>query len=248
MAYPGTMQIDYGTPYEVGTTPQPYPIGQRAETPDGSIYRYVLMGATVGIANRMYQGRETPVANWTTQAHTVALAVGDTEISFTDGGTAFTVNQLAGGSLLVEETSDLGHEYRVKSNGVTASNETICQLEDGVTVQKEMAAAANNVMTANLSPWRELVVVPTTTPTNLVVGVPRVIIAITGYGWVQSRGVASCYCVGAPLPGNPVIAAGTTAGAVGIVASQTTNVTGYLGRCLQLGITGDYTTIFITLE
>ena len=248
MAYPGTLQIDYATPYEVGTTPEPYPIGQRAETPDGSIYRYVLMGGTVGIANRMYQGAATAVAHWTTQDIAVAMAVGDTEISFHDGGTAFTVNQLAGGSLLVEETSDLGHEYRVKSNVVTASQETICQLEDGVTVQKEVAIAGSNALTANLSPWRELIVVPTTTPTNLVVGVPRVIIAISGYGWVQSRGVASCYCVGAPLPGNPVIVAGTTAGAVGIAAGQSTNVTGYLGRCLQLGITGDYTTIFITLE
>ena len=247
MAYPGTIQVDYATPYETGTA-QLHPIGQKAETPDGSVYRYSLMGSTIGVANAMFQGRATPVANWTTQAHTVALAVGDTEISFTDGGTSFTLNQLTGGSLLVEETADLGHVYQVKSNLVTASNETVCQLEDGVTVQVAVAVAANNVMTANLSPWRELVIVPTTTPTNLVVGVPRVIIAVSAYGWIQSRGVASCLSVGAPLPGNPVIVAATTAGGISIAASQTTNITGYLGRCLQLGITGDFTTIFITLE
>ncbi|KKL78553.1 hypothetical protein LCGC14_2023720, partial [marine sediment metagenome] len=189
MAYPGTIQIDYGTPYETSTASQ-YPLGQKAEDPSGSIFRYTLMGSTVGVANKLYQG-SIPVANWTTQTHTVALAVGDTEISFDDGGTAFTVNQLEGGSLLVEETDDLGHIYRVKSNVVTASTETICQLEDGVTVQKEVVVSALNVLTANLSPWAEVVITPATTPTNIVVGVPRVIIAANAFGWVQSRGLAS---------------------------------------------------------
>jgi len=73
------------------TTLQLYPIGQKAETPDGSIYRYVLMGGVTGVANKLYQGAATAVANWTTQQHTVDLAVGDTEISFFDGGTPFTV-------------------------------------------------------------------------------------------------------------------------------------------------------------
>ncbi len=243
---PGTLQIDYATPYETSTAAQ-YDVGQKAETEDGSFYRYVLMGGTIGEANKLYQGAATAVANWTTQAHTVALAVGDTEISFTDGGTPFTVNQLAGGSLLVQETADLGHSYRVKSNTVTASNETICQLEDGVTVQVAMAVDTNNVMTANLSPWAEVVILPTTTPTNIVVGIPRVIIAANGYGWVQSRGIASCLNAGAPLPGNPVIVSGT-AGAIGIAASQTTNITGYLGRVVNLGITGDFALVYLQLE
>lgn len=243
---PGTLQIDYATPYETSTAQQ-YPVGQKAETLDGSFYRYVLMGGVIGVANKLYQGAATAVANWTSQEHTVALAVGDTEISFKDGGTAFTVNQLAGGSILVQETDDLGHIYRVKSNVVTASNETICQLEDGVTVQKEVAVATSNVLTANLSPWSAVVILPTTTPTNIVVGIPRVIIAANAYGWVQSRGVASCLNAGAPLPGNPVIVSGT-AGAIGIAASQTTNITGYLGRVINLGITGDFAAVYLQLE
>jgi hypothetical protein len=246
MAYPGTIQLDYGSPYET-TTIQNYPIGQKAETPDGSVYRYVLMGGVTGVANKLYQGAATAVANWTTQTHTVALNVGDTEISFDDGGTAFTVNQLEGGTLLVEETADLGHIYRVKSNVVTASTETICQLEDGVTVQKEMDVGANNVLTANLSPWAEVVITPATTPTNIVVGIPRVIIAANGYGWIQSRGVASSLNAGAPLPGNPVIVSGT-GGAIGIAVSQTTNITGYVGRAINLGISGDFAALFLQCE
>ena len=246
MAYPANLAVEYKTAYETGST-QIYPIGQKAETPDGSVYRYCMMGGTIGVANKMYQGAATAVANWTSQAHTVALAVGDTEISFKDGGTAFTADQLAGGSILVQETDDLGHIYRVKSNVATATNETVCQLEDGVTVKVEVAVAALNVLTANLSPWRETIITPATTPTNMVVGIPRIIIAANAFGWVQSRGVASCLIQGAPLPGNMAIA-GTAAGSAGIAAGQTTNATVYYGRMLNLGIDGDFGALFVDLE
>src|SRR3990167_5407727 len=108
MAYPANLAIEFKTPYETGAT-QIYPIGQKAETPDGSIYRYCMMGGTIGVANKTYQGAATAVANWTTQAHTVAIAVGDTEISFKDGGTAFTADQLAGGALLFVGAHDPCH-------------------------------------------------------------------------------------------------------------------------------------------
>ena len=246
MAYPATLAVEYKTAYETGAT-QIYPVGQKGTTPDGSIYRYCLMGSTIGVANKTYQGAATAVANWTTQAHTVALAVGDTEISFKDGGTAFTADQLAGGTILVQETDDLGHIYRVKSNIATAANETVCQLEDGVTVKVAVAVAGGNVLTANLSPWREIIITPLTTPTNMVVGIPRVIIAASAFGWVQSRGVASCLVSGAPLPGNIVIPGGA-AGSAGIAAGQTTNATVYYGRMLNLGIDGDFGALFLTLE
>ena len=100
MAYPGTIQLDYGAPYET-TTVSLYPLGQKMEDPSGSIFRYTLMGSTVGVANKLYQS-SIPVSNWTSQTHTIALAVGDTEISFDDGGTALTVHQAENGSLLAE--------------------------------------------------------------------------------------------------------------------------------------------------
>jgi hypothetical protein len=149
------------------------------------------MGGTLGVANKLYQAAAA-VANWETQAHTVALAVGDTEISFTDGGTSFTANQLAGGTIIVEETDDLGHVYRVKSNVATAANETVCQLEDGVTVQKEVAVAGANVLTARLNPWREIILSVAATLTGMPVGIPRIVIAASAWGWTQTRGQASC--------------------------------------------------------
>ncbi len=246
MAYPATIQLDYAAPYETGAT-QLYPIGQKAESTDGSIYRYTLMGSTVGIANRVYQAA-VPTANWLSQTHTIEATAGDTSISFDDGGTAFTTNQAAGGTVLFEETDDLGGIYRIKSNTVTVSTETIMQFEDGVTVQTTMAVAASNVMTFLLNPWSATIIVPTTTPTAVHAGIPRVIIAASAYGWLQTRGVASCLIIGTVAIGEPVITGGTTAGSVAPNISQTTAITTLVGSAMEVAPTADFGHIFLTLE
>jgi hypothetical protein len=189
MAFPGTLNIDYATPYETSTTQLPYQVGQKAESPDGRLYRYTKMGATLGVANKLYQS-SLPVANWISQTHTVALAVGDTELSFDDGGTAFTVNQMENGNVLVEHTDDLGHLYCIKSNVVTAATETIMQLQDGVTIQVAVAVAAGNELTATLNPWMQILIQPSVS-TALCIGVPPVVIAANAFGWVCTHGPAS---------------------------------------------------------
>jgi hypothetical protein len=248
MAFPGTLQIDYATPYETGTT-KLYTIGQRAESPDGSTFRYAEKDATGGVANKLQQS-SVPVANWTTQAHTVALAVGDTEISFKDGGTAFTVNQMEGGTIMTEETDDLGHIYRVKSNVVTAANETVCQLEDGVTVQVAMAVAANNVLTASLNPWMDILLQPAIN-TAFCCGVPRVVIAANAYGWVQTRGVTSCLADGATaiLAGNEVRPSEDDDGAV-CVRTEEAVYCDYqdIGVCMVNAVDGDFVHVFLKIE
>ena len=246
MAYPESLQIDYAAAYETTST-QLYPIGQKAEDTSGNIFRYTLMGSTVGIANSLYQG-EPPTTNWVTQTHTVEATAGDTSLSFDDGGTAFTVNQAAGGTVLFEETDDLGHIYPIKSNVVTASTETIMQLQDGVTIQVTMAVAASNVMTFILNPWSAVVIHPTTTPTALPCGIPRVIIAANAFGWLQTRGPASCLVIGTAIVGNIAIPAGTTAGAIGPAATQTTTVTDIIGTIMEAGPTADFGHIFLKLE
>lgn len=213
MAYPpGTLQIDYARPYETGTI-KVEAMGQRAETPDGSIWRYSLMGSTTGVANMLYQSAAI-VANWTNQDLTVAWTAGDTEVSFKDGGTAFTVNQLEGGHLITEETGLLGGRYRVKSNKVTAANETLCTLEDGVSIVGTVAVADG--CSAILNQWNAVIIYPATNPTAGLAGVPCKIHAASAYHWEQTRGVASCASDGSTsvLVGNAIRPAKDHAGHV----------------------------------
>lgn len=250
MAYPASLQIDYAAPYETTTT-QLYPIGQKAEDTSGSIFRYTLMGSTVGIANNLYQSA-IPTAFWISQTHTVEATAGDTSLSFDDGGTAFTVNQAAGGTVLFEETDDLGHIYRIKSNVVTVSTETIMQLEDGVTIQVTMAVAASNVMTFILNGWREIIVSPASTNTAPNCGIPRIIIAANAFGWTQTRGVASCLIDSttlAVLLGNNIRASEDDAGAVALV-EETAGISDYqnVGYALETAPDADFGHIFLQIE
>ncbi len=238
--------------YVVGTR-QLLDIGQKLELPSGDVFRYTMMGGTVGVANKLYQS-SIPDGNWLTQAHTVAVLVGDTSFSFDDAGTAFTVDQMAGGTVLFEETVDLGHVYRIKSNTVTVSTETIMTLLDGVTVQVALPVAANNVMTALLNGWRETIISPAGINSAPNVGVSRVIIAADGFGWTQTRGVASCLfdddaTGGALLIGNTCRAATDIAGAV-TIRDETAGDAEYqdVGYALETAPDADFGHIFLTIE
>ena len=250
MAYPATLQVDYAAAYETTAT-QLYPIGQKAEDTSGSIYRYTLMGAATGIANKLYQSA-IPTANWVTQTHTVEATAGDTSLSFNDGGTAFTVNEAAGGSVIFEETVDLGGFYQIKSNVVTASNETIMQLEDGVTIQVTMAVAASNVMTFILNPWRDTIITPVGDNTAPSIGVPRVIIAVAAFGWTQTRGVTSCLAEDdgqPPLVGNEIRASQDVAGAYSLRDETAAEIDeAPIGVCFQTTPTADFGHIFLQIE
>jgi len=198
--------------YLVGTQ-QLYTLGQKLETPAGDIYRYTEMGGTVGVVASLYQS-SVPVANWDSTAITVALVVGDTTISFEDGGTAFVADEAAGGLIIAEETGDLGACYRVKSNGVTASNTTVMTLEDGVTVITAIAVAGGNVLTFTKNPWKDVIVHPSP-QTAMPAGIQRVIIAANGFGWLQTRGPASYLVNGVHVVGNDLVPSNNVDGSLG---------------------------------
>ena len=247
---PGTLDIPYSTPYETGLK-QLHAVGQKAETPDGSIFRYTQMGATLGVANKLYQS-SIPIGDWTTQVHDVAIAVGDTEISHKTASTTFAANEAAGGTLILEETADLGHIYRVKSNIATASTQTIMQLEDGVTVQVLMAVSANKVLTFIKNPWKDVIISPAGVNSAPNAGIPRVVIAIAAFGWLQTRGPASCLIdSGAPaiLLGNSVRGSESIAGAVAL-KDEVAGINEYqiVGYAMETAPDADFGHIFLQIE
>ena len=214
MSFPATLFGAEKDVYETGTFQQ-YPIGQKLVTPDGSIFRYVEMGATLGVANNLYQA-EVPTTNWVKQdLATTAMAVGDSTITFTPGATAIAADELAGGTILVESAADLGHIYRIKSNTVSAGSAAcILTLENGVTVKVAVATGATHDLTALKNPWKDIIIHPSPA-TSIVVGIPRVVIAANAYGWVCTRGPASCLINGVPVINEPVVPSNAVDGSVG---------------------------------
>ncbi len=245
-----TIQIDYGTPYETGPT-KLHDIGQRAEDPDGSIFRYTLMGGVTGVANKIYQGAAAITDHQDTE-NTVALVVGDTQITFHDDTIAFTVDEAQGGHITVESAADLGHIYRVKSNAVTAGNETICQLEDGVSVQVAVPVAGGNHLTLQRSTWLETLIGVAGVNTAPNAGIPRVVIAASAYGWMQTRGPCSCLFASdaqAVLVGNGIRNSSSAAGAISLLDETAGKIDyGHVGYCMFTAATTAFGQVYLQID
>ena len=250
MGYPNTLQGDHATPYETGSV-QLYPLGQRLECPNGLVFRYAQMGASVaGVIAKLYQS-EVPGANFDALAITTDIAVGDIKVAFANGVTVITEDMFEGGYLCVEETDDLGEPHRIRANtahnGISAEPVT-AWLYDGDSFRTVVTVAANNVVTLVKSPYRGIIVHPSP-PTAMVVGIPRVVIAVNAYGWVQTHGVASCVTEGTLVIGQEVRPSVNADGAVinldydGGVAGL-----GCVGRVIEVAPTTDFSHIFLTLE
>ena len=180
------------------------------------------------------------------------MTIGDTTISFKDGGTALVADEAAGGTLIAEETVDLGHIYRVKSNVATASNETVMTLEDGVTVIVSVAVAGSNALTFIKNTWKDVIISPAAVSSGAVAGIQRVIIAANGFGWVQTRGVASCVVdadTDVPLVGNGLRASEDDAGGVALQQESATVADNQIvGYCLETTPNLMFGHLFLTLE
>ncbi len=248
----GTLEIDYSIPYERGAN-QLHDIGQRAETPDGSIFRYSEMGAVQGVANKLYQGVPADT-NWQDTEHTVALTVGDTQITFHDDGTTLATDEAKGGHIVVESTADLGHIYRVNFNTATVVDETVMQLMPGVTVQYEVLVASGNHLTFTKNQWKELVISPIGVSTAAIAGVTRMAIPAAAYGWVQTRGSCSCVvdsAAEAVLVGNGIRVGNLEEGAVSLwdetaAAEQIDYMP--IGQCEYTAASSGFAQIYLQVE
>jgi hypothetical protein len=226
------------------TAYQVYPLGTKLVTPNGSIFRYTEMGGTAGVAAKLYQS-EAPTAGWLSQAATVALAVGDATITFRPTSTALVANDLARGTVVVEETDDLGAIYPIKSHPAAAADaDCVLTLDDGVLVQVAVAVAAGNVLTALKNPWKDVIIHPSPN-TAMVAGVPRVVISANAFGWLQTRGTASCLVEGTQAIGDAVMASATTDGALAPMAAATDFEVGF---CMEVAPTGDFGHVFLTID
>lgn len=253
MSFPNVIQGAYATPYEVGTVAL-YPLGQRMETPNGRVFRYAEMGTTVGIANKLYQS-EVPGPNFDTLDVPTAVVVGDTSITATNGTTAIVENDFQYGYLIFEETANLGECHRLAGNtGVGAGSVVTCYLFQGDSFQVAMDASSDKI-TLVKNPYKDIIIKPETTQTAMPVGVPPMLIAASGYGWVQTHGVASCLIEGTVVigyEGRPSEESSGNGGVGALTAQDYDEANdanlGSICRIIEVAPTTDFCTVFLTLE
>ncbi len=246
---PNTVQGSYATPYETGAA-QLYPLGQRLECPNGRTYRYAEMGATTaGVIAKLFQSEVN--ANFDTLSLTSAIVAGDTSVTFTNGATSISLNELAGGYVIYEETDNLGEPHRIRANTATSSAGVgTIYLFEGDSFQVALEVTGNDVITLVKSSFKDIIITPTSEPTGMVVGIPQVVIAVNQFGWVQTHGVGSCLVDGTVFIAKQVRPSESISGAVAALDYDEADDadTGAIGWCMEVAPDTEFGHLFVALE
>ena len=253
MGFPAVIQGNEGDQFGDQVTAL-YPLGQKMMLPDGRVFRYALMGGTIGVANKLYQS-EVPLAGWLAEAIITAIGKQDTRIDGVNSSQAIPANVFDEGYVMLEETDDLGAIWQVKENEIVASGAPggvahALRLKDGVTAGVIVAVAAGNVVDLIKNAWRDIIIKPASDQTALVAGVPPSIIAASDWGWCQTRGVASCLVEGTTVIAEELRPSATVAGAVARLDYGAADVAdnGPCGRCIEVAPDADFCLIFLTID
>ncbi len=230
---------------------QRFALGQVMEITDGRIFRFAEAGAAA-LAGGKLNSAKALTANFDTLAVQAAVAAGATTIPFTNGATALLENELAGGTILVEDVAlNLGEIYPIKSNTADGGAGTVtATLEDNVTVLNALTTSGK--VTVRNNPWSK-VIIHGSPPVQLVVGVSGTIIGLTEYGWLQTHGVSNVLVEGSVMViGQGARPSETIDGAVTFLnfdeATQADR--GLVGYAIVGDATSDtlYAPLFLTLE
>ncbi len=221
------------------TSNQEMELGAYAETPDGRGYRYVKAGATALVPGKLQQA-PAQVANHLACAVGAASAIGANTVTVTLGATAATLNQYAGGYLVVTTTPGQGYTYKIKSNpAADASASVVITLEDTI----KIALTTSSVVDLVLNQYSN-VIVNTASADARPVGVAVQAITALYYGWVQTKGEVACLNDSGTTIGLGVAPSASVAGAVKTAATTLETV----GFTVNTGTTTKYNCIFLTID
>lgn len=228
--------------------------GERFDASDGREFVIVCNGAVALAPGKLIQAPPI-VANHQNIAVTAYSAASSTvpytTVTVTLGATAATVNQYAGGYLVVSDNAGEGQTLKIQSHpAANLSTSLVLTLEDTPTTA--ITTASEVCLIPNLYVG---VVINPTTATNTPIGVSIVDIAASTasplvatntavYGFIQTKGPVSCLNGDADLTvGSAISPSNATAGAVenGVIAQ------GFVGRALQAGVNTEYRTVYIDL-
>ena len=224
------------------STTQEYNLGAKATTNDGRAFRYCKVGSGANLVAGMLYSAPSSVANHTNIA-VVSGAAGSNEIVVTLGGTAATINQYAGGTIIINNETGQGFTYSIKSHPAqtsTTGNVTITTDDE-----ETIVTAVDTTSKASLVPNQyNGIVIHATTEIAAPVGIANTQVTLSQYGWIQTRGPVASLCGATTAIGLPVSASDTTEGATevgdGILAP--------IGYQIVAGVTGEYNPVFLTID
>jgi len=215
-------------------------LGTKAVTPDGRGFRFCLAGGT-GLVPGKLQQAPAEITNHQNLTPSAA-AIGVSEVTVTLGATAATLDQYAGGYLVVTTTPGQGYQYKIKGHPAADSAATLLlTLEDSIRV----ALTASSVVDLVLNPYSGVILNPTTL-TSCPVGVAVTGVTLAQYGWIQTGGVATLLADGANAVGANVVASNGIDGAVEDAASP--GLQPLVGTCVTGAADTEYGAVLLNIQ
>ncbi len=216
-------------------------LGTKYEDEFGRIYRYVKAGASALSPGKLVVNSDV---NADAVNKTVArtTAVGELSVIVDVGGT-IVADAYVDGQFTISDATGEGVSYRVTGNtGVTGAGEITVYLAEPLKVALTIDVSE---YTLTLSPW-DSVVVSATDQADMPVGVPNITIALSEYGWVQTRGECSVWAdTGGFAKGKQLTIGGATAGGVEDVDAAGEPL---VGVAIEAGTATEYRVAFLMID
>jgi len=214
-------------------------LGIKAVSDNGEVFRLVKAGASALVAGTLQQAPAI-VANHQDVAVAVAASIGAEEVTVTLGATAATLDQYAGGLLVVNDADGQGFSYRIDANpAADASGALLVKLDDKL--EEALTTSSQVCLIPNI--YNGVIINPAT-PSNVPVGVAIKDIPAGEFGWIQTRGPVSCLNDSGTAVGLGLAPSDAVAGALETVAATTNQV----ASALQAGVDTESRAVFLQID
>jgi hypothetical protein len=236
----GEVQIFDGDELKTSATAL-HPVGVRGITRDGRVYRYAKAGGS-NLAPGKLAVAAAQAANHENIVVASNAAIGATSVTATLGATAATVNQYAGGWLVVNDATGEGIAYPISGHPAADASAALT-VKLAKPIQVALVASTSEVSLV-MNPWNGAVI-SVTDQLDMPVGIPNVTIAASEYGWIQTRGVCAALA-DETLAIGEMLTIGT--GVAGAVEEIDAIGEALVGNAIQAGVDTEYRAIYLQID
>jgi len=225
--------------------PGTHQLGSRVDLTDGRALRFFKAG-TSNTSMAKLKLAPAPVANHQNIVVNTAAAIGATQVSVTLGATAATAGQYNEGFIVVNDATGEGQVFEVYSHPAAASAGSLT-LKISNAVRVALVASTSEVTLVHNAYNAS---VEGTSATRRAAGVGIVDVLAGDYGWLVTKGVASCLTGSAGTLGSQLMSDASTAGAVtdhtDVTAPQAQVIVGQ--QTFISGVTGENQPITVCID
>jgi hypothetical protein len=169
--------------YNQSATPL-HRLGQLGLDEYGNKYRYAKAGGTALVTGNLLQ-EPAEDTQFVSMAVPAAVAIGETEITVTNGTTTVTDGMFNEGTLVISVTPGIGQQFRIVSHTTGTSGASITYTVDR---PLKIALTTSSKVTVRKNAYNGVIQYPASTQTGGAVGVALYAMTASYYGWIQTGG------------------------------------------------------------